>query len=151
MCHLYVSNAVHSWPAATTAHHGINLALLSKSDHLMQLTSRQLSSLEQLKESSIQALELNAVRATAALGWAEITCLCLSQELDISSAPKMHLEGGLVGVTSNASNACHKLSSLPVLLGYLSRRYQYTGTATSSYSIATRPYLISLFNFHLRL
>jgi hypothetical protein len=122
-----LSSAVNAWPlpAATDNH----LTPLSKADQLLHLTSRQLSTLDIIETSSLPLHALQAARASAALGWAEITCLCSSEELDVPGAHKLHLQGGLVGVTSNASNACHKQSNLPVLLGYLSRRYQYRGSS----------------------
>ena len=67
--------------------------------------------------------------ADSAFGWAEISCLSSSKELEVPYAHKVDLEEGFVGITNNASNACHKKIDLPILSGYLSRRFHYRGNA----------------------
>jgi hypothetical protein len=120
-----VTAAANTW----SYNSGERQSLPDKSKHLMQLSSRVMADLEALATfpHSPKGRNLESARASAALGWAEITCLLSSSELDSLKTHKADLEGGLVGLTHNASNACHHQSNLAVLLGYLSRRYSYKG------------------------
>lgn len=91
---------------------------VTRAENAMQYLSKYLEELELQEKDSLHP--------DAALDWAEITCM-LSGHEDDSSSLQLQLESGLVGVTNNASNACHKKSNLSILLGYLSRRYQFRG------------------------
>jgi hypothetical protein len=118
--------AAKLWPSTSVNCNNLSPPL-PKAEQLWHLTAEQLRAVEVMEMNSQQGEAMQSTRARAALGWAEITCLCSSQELDLPSAHKVNVEGGMVGVTNNASSACHQQSNLPLLLGYLSRRYQHRG------------------------
>lgn len=121
--------SANMWPSSpvdTT----LNAAAMTNDDLLAELVSRQVAYVDEIESQALSREKLEIVRGSAALGWAEVTCLLSDQELEVPVLDRAALEGGLVGVTNNASSACHHKSNLQVLLGYVARRYQYKGKFT---------------------
>ncbi len=109
------------WPSASN---GVRVAYSSKYDHLSDLSRTKSPMLSVLDDVS----RIKMSSADSALAWAEVFCLLSDQEQYAPRSLKTDFSSSLVGVTNNASSACHLQSDmLRVLIGYLSRRYQHEG------------------------
>lgn len=113
------------WNSAASA--AFDMTTFLQHNGIEDISTRQVILTEQLASNSLSEREVEIIRASAALGWTEIKCMFSNEELDPLGLHKPDLIGGLVGMMGNSTSPCHMRSNLPLLLGYLSRRYHYVG------------------------